>query len=90
MKKKIRDDLWARGIWFSNIAQGGEGAIPGDPDLIMCFNGRLIAIEGKSPIGGKRALQHTRQALLEQNGGKYYTIRNWEQYQRLLKSEGIE
>lgn len=90
LKKRIRDDLWSRGIWVSNIANGVVGSIPGDPDMVACYNGHLIAIEGKAPSGSIRHLQRTRQRIIEGNGGSYYYIRNWDQYQDMLKKEGIE
>ena len=90
LKTRIRKDLAGRGIWFTNIANGVIGSIPGDPDIILCHEGQMIAIEGKAPRGAKRAQQNDRKALLESCGGHYYFIRNWEQYQRMLKEEGIE
>lgn len=90
LKTRIRKDLAGRGIWFSNIANGVLGSIPGDPDIILCHDGQMIAIEGKAPRGAKRAQQMDRKALLESCGGHYYFVRNWEQYQIMLKKEGIE
>lgn len=90
LKTRIRKDLTARGIWFTNIANGVLGSIPGDPDIILCHDGQMIAIEGKAPRGAKRAQQNDRKALLESCGGHYYFVRNWEQYQIMLKKEGIE
>lgn len=90
LKTRIREDLTRRGIWWTNIPNGVIGSIPGDPDLILCHEGHLIAIEGKAPRGAKRALQDTRRALIEANGGSYFLVRNWEQYQIMLKNEGIE
>lgn len=90
LKSKIRKDLTERGIWYTNIANGVLGSIPGDPDIIACHDGRMIAIEGKAPRGAKRAQQTDRKALIEKCGGHYYFIRNWEQYQIMLKKEGIE
>lgn len=90
LKTRIRKDLTGRGIWWTNIANGVIGSIPGDPDIILCYDRRMIAIEGKAPRGAKRAQQMDRKALLESCGGHYYFIRNWEQYQIMLKKEGIE
>ena len=90
LKTRIRKDLAGRGIWYTNIANGVLGSIPGDPDMILCHNGQMIAIEGKAPRGAKRAQQMDRKALLESCGGHYYFVRNWEQYQIMLKKEGIE
>lgn len=90
LKTRIRKDLTGRGIWWTNIANGVLGSIPGDPDMILCHDGQMIAIEGKAPRGAKRAQQMDRKALLESCGGHYYFIRNWEQYQIMLKKEGIE
>lgn len=90
LKTRIRKDLKGRGIWFTNIANGVLGSIPGDPDIILCHRGQIIAIEGKSPRGAKREQQIERQTLFEACGGHYYYVRNWEQYQILLRNEGIE
>lgn len=90
LKARIRKDLAGRGIWYTNIVNGVPGSIPGDPDIILCQPGRMIAIEGKAPRGSTRAKQKERQELIEACGGHYYFIRNWTQYQRMLKEEGIE
>ena len=90
LKARIRKDLAGRGIWYTNIANGVIGSIPGGPDRILGYDGRMIAIEGKAPGGAKRAQQNDRKALIEACGGHYYFIRNWEQYLRMLKEEGIE
>ena len=90
LKARIRKDLTGRGIWWTNIVNGVIGSIPGDPDMILCYDGQMIAIEGKAPRGAKRAQQMDRKALLESCGGHYYFVRNWEQYQIMLKKEGIE
>lgn len=90
LKARIRDDLTGRGIWWTNIPNGVVGSIPGDPDMLMCHDGHMIAIEGKSPSGAKRGLQKDRQALIEKCGGSYHVVRNWEQYLMMLKKEGIE
>lgn len=89
LKTRIRKDLMERGIWYTNIANGVLGSIPGDPDIIACHDGHMIAIEGKAPRGAKRAQQIDRKALIEACGGHYYFIRNWEQYLIMLEKEGI-
>lgn len=89
LKTRIRKDLTVRGIWYTNIANGVLGSIPGDPDIIACHDGRMIAIEGKAPRGAKRAQQTDRKALIEACGGHYYFVRNWEQYLLMLEKEGI-
>ena len=90
LKTRIRKDLTGRGIWWTNIANGVLGSIPGDPDIIFCHEGHMVAIEGKAPQGSKRVLQGERRDLILACGGSYYFIRNWEQYERMLKDEGIE
>ena len=50
LKKKIKRLIEDRGGFWSAV-KGGEYSKPGDPDIIACYRGYFIAIEGKSATG---------------------------------------
>lgn len=52
VKQACKQLLKARGIWYYMPVQNGMGNI-GIPDLMCCWNGRLLAVETKAP--GKRS-----------------------------------
>lgn len=83
VKTSIRKFLTARGIFWTSI-QNGPGAKPGDPDLVLCVNGRFIGVEVKSATGRQSEVQKVRQKEIEANGGLYFVVRSLEDIERVL------
>lgn len=89
LKSKIRKELMARGLFFSNVAQGLYGGVAGDPDMILCLKGRFIGVEFKSEDGRQSVAQKKRQSQIEQNGGRYVIIHNYSDWVDFCVSEGL-
>jgi len=52
IKKLVKDELRARGVWYFMPTTGGFGK-SGVPDIVGCLRGRFVGIECKAP--GKRS-----------------------------------
>ena len=50
LKNKIKRLIESRGGFWSAV-KGGEYSKPGDTDIIACYLGRYVAIEGKAATG---------------------------------------
>lgn len=83
VKTEIRKFLTSHGIYWCNI-QNGPGAKPGDPDLVLCLNGRFIGVEAKSPTGSLRPLQKVRMQEIEHSGGMYLVVHSLEELRIFL------
>lgn len=70
LKTEIRRYLDSEHIWWGSCA-AGPFSREGDPDIIACVNGRLLAIEGKAPGGRQRGAQISCQKEIEACGGVY-------------------
>lgn len=68
LKKKIKRLIEDRGGFWSAV-KGGEYSKPGDPDIIACYRGYFIAIEGKSADGRPREEQEDCRAWVVDAGG---------------------
>lgn len=75
MKADIHKALEARGAYWAPIPQGTFGK-PGDPDMIVCYRGRFIGMEGKTPVGRLRPIQIRRREQIESAGGIYAVVRS--------------
>ena len=60
INKEIKKYLESVGAFWSAVTGGGYSK-PGDPDIVACFRGRYIAIEGKTPTGVQSPVQKRRQ-----------------------------
>lgn len=83
LKQRIRDLLTARGAFYSNV-QGGSFAKPGDPDMVVCYHGRYIAIEAKAPDGRQSSIQRIRQNQIEEAEGLYVLAYSLDDVVRVL------
>lgn len=83
LKTRIRKFLTSKGIFWSSI-QGGPGSKPGDPDLIICLNGRFIGVEVKTSGGRQSPIQKKREEEITQSGGEYIIVRKMEEIERLV------
>ena len=73
-KKTLKHYLDMRGAFWS-VIQGGAGSKQGDPDMVICYRGRYIAIEAKTPVGRLSGWQKTRKVEIEKAGGIYIVAR---------------
>lgn len=83
LKSDIRRYLEGRGAFWSNV-QGGPGSKPGDPDIVICYKGRYIGIEAKSPVGRQSPIQKVRMKEIRDAGGIYEIVRKVEDVERIL------
>jgi len=68
VKKKVKDYLSAKGIYFTMPFTAGYGA-SGVPDILVCFQGKFIAIECKANGNKPTALQAQHMKRIQQGGG---------------------
>lgn len=75
LKTEIRRYLTSIGAFWSSV-QGGMGSKPGDPDIVVCHEGRYYAVEAKSSDGSLREMQRIRKGQIEDAGGVYIVARS--------------
>lgn len=83
IKADVRRRLEQRGAFWSNVPEGTY-AKPGDPDMIVCYKGRFIGMEGKTPVGRLRDIQKVRRDQIERAGGIYAIVRSVEDAEAVL------
>ena len=83
IKKSMKDWLDSEGIFWSMVA-GGAYSKEGDPDLILCVDGKFVAVEGKTETGEQRNLQRTRMRQIRESGGIYVVARNLDDLKILI------
>jgi hypothetical protein len=64
------------------VAYGCKGA----PDLLVCYEGKFIAIEGKANDGVQSSWQKLRQRQIEEAEGIYVLARSVEDVKRVFSS----
>lgn len=89
IKKEIKDWIDRQGVGYWAAVTGGSYSKPGQPDLIMCINGRFIAVEGKTPTGVQSIPQRYNQEDIEKYGGEYIIARSLEGFINELRRRGI-
>ena len=87
LKQEIRRYLSGIGAFWSNV-QGGPGSKPGDPDIVVCYKGRYVGLEAKSPTGVQSEIQKRRMEEIRDAGGIYGLVRSVEDVKEILR--GIE
>lgn len=89
LKKKIRALLKQRGAFWSMIP-GGAYAKIGDPDMVVCYKGRYIAIEAKVDTVQSN-WQKMRQVEIMSAGGYYLLAHSVAEVDALLDEiDGLE
>lgn len=88
LKTRIRRYLTDRSIYWANI-QAGPGSKPGDPDIVMCLDGRFVGIEAKARKGVQSDIQRKRQKEIEKSKGRYYIVRSMEDIERITEGEDV-
>lgn len=85
LKTDIRRYLEGIGAFWSNV-QGGPGSKPGDPDMVICFKGRYVALEAKSPVGVLSPIQKARRDEIRKAGGIYGVVRTIEEVKEIMET----
>ena len=75
LKKDIKRYLNDIGAFWCMV-KGGAHSKPGDPDIVVCSQGRFIGIEAKTYDGVQSNIQKLRQKQIEQAGGIYILARS--------------
>lgn len=83
MKNAVKAFLKSRGAYVVPIAQGAYSK-KGDPDMVVCYKGRFIAIEGKTYKGHMDGWQITRREQIEKAGGIFAIIRTVDAAKQLI------
>jgi len=78
---KILRELRARGIYVVKVISASRNGVP---DLLVCFNGRFIGIEVKTPNGNASRLQKLNLSWIEDSGGNAFVARSWEDVKEKL------
>ena len=75
VKDKVKKLLKEYGIWYYMPVQNGMGVV-GIPDLICCWEGRMLAIETKAPgkLNNVTPNQQKRLAEIKRAGGHALVI----------------
>ena len=85
IKTDIRNYLTSIGAFWSNV-QGGRGSKPGDPDIVVCYNGHYIGLEAKTPTGVQSPIQERRMREIRAAGGIYEIVRSVEDVKSIMES----
>lgn len=88
LKTKIRKYLTQKNVYWASI-QGGPGSKPGDPDMVVCKDGRFIALEMKAKSGRQSPIQMKREQEIKESGGEYYLIRRLEEVKEIIEGENV-
>jgi Holliday junction resolvase len=73
VKKKIKNYLTAKGIYYTMPFTAGYGA-SGAPDILVCYQGKFVAIECKANGNKPTALQAEHMNKIQRNGGTAVVI----------------
>lgn len=83
IKREIRAAISERGAFWSLVPEG-TFAKPGDPDMVVCYKGRYIGMEGKTSSGRLSEIQKMRRDQIEAAGGIYAVVRSVEDAMTVL------
>lgn len=84
IKQRLRIYLSSIGAFWSNV-QGGRGSKPGDPDIVVCYKGRYIGIESKTPENRLSKIQKERRTEIINAGGQYWVIRSLDELKKKIE-----
>lgn len=73
LQRRIIRALECRNAYVVNVVVAGRS---GTPDLVVCFDGRFIALEVKVPHRYPTALQRVEMAMVQTAGGHAYVVRS--------------
>lgn len=89
IKADIHKALKMRGAYWAPIIQGSYGK-PGDPDMVVCYRGRFIGMEGKTHVGRLSPVQELRGRQIEASGGIFAVVRSVDDAMRVLDAVDME
>jgi len=69
---------------------GGQYGTAGLPDLILCYRGRFIAFEVKTPIGKPTKLQEHTIAKIKAAKGEAFIVRSVEEVKQILDTLEVQ
>ena len=75
IKSEIKQYLNSKGIYWCPT-KGTAGTRGGDADLVICYRGFFIGVEGKTDVGRQHGQQPERQEQIERNDGYYIIARS--------------
>ena len=78
IKKEIKDYIESIGGYWVAVT-GGPYSKPGDPDMVVCLDGKFIGIEGKVHGGKLSEIQKMRKEDIENAGGIHIIGRSREE-----------
>lgn len=85
IKRKLRAFIDKAGGFWSNIYQDGIHGKTGDPDIVMCYKGRYVALECKSSDGRLTEDQKRRKKQILKAGGIFISPRSVEDLKKCMK-----
>ena len=86
LQRKIIKDLEGRGCYIiKTIVTNRQGRA----DLIICHQGRFIALEIKKEDGKETDLQRVNRDQVKKSGGIAGVVYTWEQYLEIKKMWGL-
>ena len=87
LQKKVIQELRAQGCYVFKVV-GGPAQQRGTPDLLICVNGRFVAIELKVPGKSAAPLQLLELQKVRNAGGKAEVFNDIENIRRFI--QGLE
>lgn len=88
IKKAIKLYIEKHGGFWS-VVTGGPWSKPGDPDIVACFKGRYVGIEGKVPSKDLEELQKVRREQIIACGGICFRADSVADVELNLKKYGL-
>ena len=86
IEKRIKEYLKTKNDLFYWKEHGGMYTTAGIPDLIVCYKGRFIALEVKTPIGKPTVLQNVAIRKINEAGGIAAIVRSVEDAKVVIES----
>lgn len=84
LKREMKEYIESVGGFWSVVANGAYAKI-GDPDMIVCYKGFYIAIEGKTLKGTMSGFQKTRETEINRAGGIYICARSLDSLKKVIQ-----
>ena len=80
-------DAYGPRLWLANQL-GGLGARAGIPDLLVCIDGRFVALELKTPAGTGRLGPKQAQEIkaIQEAGGVALVVSTWQDLKAILNA----
>ena len=89
LQDKVIEYLKERNIYVLNIHGGGWGG-RGTPDLLLCLNGKFVALELKVEGNKLEPAQIIHKRKIERNGGLHYAPYSFAEFVEIMNELGVE